>query len=65
MTDKAQKKIKLTLLRSGVRFPERQGKTLKGLGLKKVNGTKILNDTPAIRGMISKVAHLVSVEDCR
>lgn len=65
MSGKAQKKIKVTLVRSGVRFPEKQGLTLKGLGLKKVNGTRILNDTPAIRGMISKVAHLVSVEECR
>ncbi len=40
-----------------------QRQTLIGLGLNKMRRTKTLNDTPAIRGMINKVAHLVRVVD--
>ena len=38
-----------------------QKKTLKGLGLNKIGRSKVLNDTPSIRGMINKVKHLVEV----
>ncbi|TDI55704.1 MAG: 50S ribosomal protein L30 [Alphaproteobacteria bacterium] len=41
----------------------RQRKTLIGLGLNKIGRTRELEDTPAIRGMIAKVSHLVRVED--
>lgn len=41
---------------------ERQRKTLLGLGLKRINQARVLEDTPAIRGMISKVEHLVEWE---
>lgn len=58
----ATKQLKVTLKKSGIGYPERQKKTLLGLGLKKLNYTKVLNDTPAIRGMINKVSHLVVVE---
>jgi large subunit ribosomal protein L30 len=54
--------LKITLVRSGIGYPERQKKTLLGLGLTKLGRTRVLSDTPAIRGMINKVAHLVSVE---
>ncbi len=60
---KAQAKaLKVTLVRSGIGYPERQKKTLMGLGLTHLGRTRVLNDTPAIRGMINKVAHLVRVE---
>lgn len=39
--------------------------TLQGLGLKKLNATRVLKDTPAIRGMIDKVSHLVEVDEGR
>jgi large subunit ribosomal protein L30 len=55
-------KLKLTLVRSGINRPERQKLTIKGLGLTRMNKTVVLNDTPAIRGMIRKVSHLVKVE---
>jgi large subunit ribosomal protein L30 len=55
-------KLKVTLTRSGINRPERQKLTIKGLGLTRMNKAVILNDTPAIRGMIRKVSHLVSVE---
>ncbi len=54
--------IKVTLRKSGIGYPVRQKETLRGLGLRKLNSSKVLKDTPAIRGMIKKVAHLVSVE---
>ncbi len=57
------KQIKVTLKKSGIGYTERQKKTLLGLGLKKINNPKVLNDTPAIRGMVNKVSHLVVVED--
>ncbi|MCK5235527.1 MAG: 50S ribosomal protein L30 [Deltaproteobacteria bacterium] len=60
---KKESMIKVTLKKSGIGFSERQKKTLLGLGLKKLNSTKLLKDTPAIRGMVNKVSHLVSVED--
>jgi len=40
-----------------------QRETLAGLGLKKIRSTSVLEDTPAVRGMIRKVAHLLHVEE--
>lgn len=54
--------LKVTLVKSGIGYNEKQKKTLLGLGLKKMNSTRVLEDTPAVRGMIQKVAHLVKVE---
>ncbi len=59
----ATKQIKVTLKKSGIGYNEWQKKTLLGLGLRKVNRPTILVDTPAIRGMITKVSHLVTVEN--
>lgn len=56
-------KIKVTYTKSSIGYPTRQKETVKGLGLKKLNSYKVLEDTPQVRGMINKVAHLVSVED--
>lgn len=55
-------KLKVTLLRSGTNRPEPQKATLRGLGLKRPRGSRVLNDTAAIRGMIFKVQHLVRVD---
>lgn len=55
-------KLKVTLRRSGVSRPERQRDTLRGLGLARISQTRVLNDTPAIRGMLAKVSHLVEWE---
>ena len=57
MTDK----IKVTLVKSGIGRTKRVKETLKGLGLTRLNKTVELNNTPAIRGMINKVAYLVKV----
>ncbi|WP_428264614.1 50S ribosomal protein L30 [Haliangium sp.] len=55
-------KLKVTQVRSGIGRDKKQRLTLRGLGLRRVHGTAVLEDTPAIRGMIRKVSHLVRVE---
>jgi large subunit ribosomal protein L30 len=45
--------------------PEKHRKVLAGMGLRKLNRTVELQDTPSVRGMIRKVSHLVSVEESR
>jgi large subunit ribosomal protein L30 len=54
-------KIKVTLVRSGIGRPETQKKTLRGMGLTRLNRTVILEDSAEVRGMIRKVSHLVRV----
>ncbi|MBS3937734.1 MAG: 50S ribosomal protein L30 [Peptococcaceae bacterium] len=54
-------KLQITLTRSLIGRPEDQRATCRALGLQKTNSTVIHSDTPAIRGMIKKVAHLVVV----
>ncbi|WP_415877249.1 50S ribosomal protein L30 [Haematospirillum sp. H4485] len=58
----AQKKT-LTVMQTGSPIGRRadQRATLVGLGLNKINRTRVLEDTPSVRGMIAKVAHLVKV----
>jgi large subunit ribosomal protein L30 len=54
--------IKVTLYKSHSGSNERQLATLVGLGLKKLGDTKVLKDTPSIRGMVFKVKHLLHTE---
>jgi large subunit ribosomal protein L30 len=54
--------LKVTLLRSPIGFKHNLGTVLKGLGLRKIRHSVQLKDTPATRGMIHKVRHLVEVE---
>ena len=56
------KKVKVTLIKSGIDRPERQKLTLRALGLNKLNATREIEATPQILGMIRKVDHLVKVE---
>ncbi|MFC2968882.1 50S ribosomal protein L30 [Acidimangrovimonas pyrenivorans] len=46
---------------SPIRRPAVQRETLKGLGLNKMNRTRELEDTPAVRGMVAKIPHLVEI----
>ena len=46
---------------SPIRRPAVQRETLKGLGLNKMNRTRELEDTPSVRGMVSKISHLVEI----
>lgn len=58
------KQLKIELIRSSIGRPETQRKVLRGMGLGKMHKTVYLQDTPEIRGMVRKVSHLVSVEEC-
>jgi len=58
----AERKLMITLKRSGIGKPQRQRDTLRGMGLTKLHKTVVLKDTPAIRGMVAKVIHLVDVK---
>ncbi len=58
-----QKQLKVTLVRSPIGTRESHRATVRGLGLRRVNSSKVLVDTPEVRGMIRKVAYLVSVSD--
>lgn len=56
------KKIKITLVKSGIARPGKHKVVLVGLGLRKLNHSVVRLDTPQIRGMINKVSHLLKVE---
>lgn len=57
------KRIAIKQVRSGIGRPQRQRRTLEALGIKRHQQTVIHNDTPAIRGMIDQIAHLVEVTE--
>ena len=59
---KKNETVKVTQIGSSIGKPKDQLATLKGLGLGKMHRTRELEDTPSVRGMIAKVAHLVRVE---
>ncbi len=54
--------LKITLKRSPIGYSESQRRTVRALGLRKLNQTVYHREAPTIRGMIAKVAHLVQVE---
>jgi large subunit ribosomal protein L30 len=58
-----QKKITVEQVGSPIGRPGSQRETLKGLGLNRIGRRASVEDTPAVRGMIAKVAHLVRVVD--
>lgn len=58
---KAKKTVTVKQIRSAIRRPADQGQTLVGLGLNKIGRVRELEDTPSVRGMINKVAHLIEV----
>lgn len=55
------KTIVVKQIGSPIRRPAVQRETLIGLGLNKMNRTRELEDTPAIRGMVAKISHLVTI----
>jgi large subunit ribosomal protein L30 len=57
------KKVRVTQIASGLGRKPGQIGTLIGLGLNKLRATRELEDTPSVRGMIRKVAHLIKVEE--
>ena len=56
-------KLKVTQTKSGIGRSPKQRETLKGLGLTRMHRERLLPDTPATRGMIAKVAHLVEWQE--
>ena len=63
MSEKGGAKVRVTQTGSPIGREASQRETLIGLGLNKMHRTRELEDTPSVRGMIRKVAHLVRVED--
>ncbi|MCL6471718.1 MAG: 50S ribosomal protein L30 [Firmicutes bacterium] len=58
-------KLRIKQVRSGIGRSEKQKKTLRALGLKRIRDVVEQEDRPEIRGMISKVSHLVEVEEVK
>lgn len=57
------KKLEITLTRSVIGGKEGQKKTVQALGLNKINQSVVHDDTPALRGMVNKVSHLITVKE--
>ena len=55
--------LKITLRKSIVKATKSQQASVLGLGLRKLNSSRVVEDTPEARGMIGKVSHLVEVEE--
>ena len=58
----AEKKVKVTLVKSLIGTKESHRATVRGLGLRRLNRSAELQDTPAVRGMINKVSYLLKCE---
>lgn len=56
-------RLKVTLKRSACARPVDQQATIEGLGLRKIGQSRVLENTPAVRGMVKKVLHLIEVEE--
>ena len=59
----AQKQIKVTLVRSVIGTKQSHRDTVRGLGLGRINSSKVLVDTPDVSGMVNKVSYLVTVAE--
>jgi large subunit ribosomal protein L30 len=59
----AGKTVTVTLVKSPIGFQKVQGKVAEGMGLRRLNHSVTLKDTPEIRGMIFKIRHLVTVSE--
>jgi len=59
----SKKTVKVTQIKSSIGHGKEQIATLKGLGLNKMGRVSVLEDTPSVRGMIKKVAHLIKIEE--
>jgi large subunit ribosomal protein L30 len=55
--------FKITLKKSIIGRPEKQRRTVRSLGLRKLNKTVVLKDTPSVRGMVNQVSHLLEVKE--
>ncbi|MGB2894830.1 MAG: 50S ribosomal protein L30 [Anaerolineales bacterium] len=57
------KALRITLIKSPIGYSERQKRTVRALGLRRLRQTVEHNDSPVVRGMITKIQHLVQVEE--
>lgn len=62
-TKKKEKLIRVTLVKSPIGYNLSQKRTVKALGLRKMNQTVEHKDSPTLRGMLNKVSHLIQVEE--
>jgi large subunit ribosomal protein L30 len=60
---KTVKKLRITLVKSAIGYSETHKKTVRALGFHRLNQTVEHEDTPTLRGMLSKVNHLVKIEE--
>lgn len=58
-------RLKVTLKSSPIGCKPKHRETLKGLGLRKIGGERVLENTPSVRGMVKQVLHLVEVEQVK
>ena len=56
-------KLRVTKKKSTINRPENQKRIMEALGLRKIDQSNEINDSPAVRGMINKVQHLITVEE--
>jgi large subunit ribosomal protein L30 len=63
MPESKGKILRVTLVRSPIGYDKRQKATVRALGLRRMHQTVQQADTPAVRGMLAKVRHLVQVEE--
>lgn len=56
-------RVRVTYTKSSIGYSQRQKETIKSLGLHRMHDSVVLPDTPTVRGMITKVAHLVRFEE--
>lgn len=59
----ADRKLKVTLVRSVIGTKKDHRATVRGLGLRKLGSSAVLEDTPAVRGMVHKVAYMIKSEE--
>lgn len=58
-----EKKLRITLVKSAIGYSVRHKATIRALGLRRMNQTVVHVDSPTLRGMLSKVNHLVKIEE--
>lgn len=63
MTSQAKKQIRVTLVRSTIEGIKAHKDCVRGLGLRRLRHSVVLEDTPCVRGMINRVQHLLTVEE--
>lgn len=56
-------KLRVTQVKSAIGYDRRQRATLRGLGIRRMHQTVVVEDTPALRGMIRRIPHLLKVEE--